>query len=89
MEELLTKFEYSPALISKVKWLIIQHEFGGEGDAQILCDADILSFFSYYLPLYVKRFGKTKAREKITEKLTYLSDEGKKLLTVYGLQNLL
>jgi hypothetical protein len=60
-------------LIEKIKNLIAHHEEGGDGEQDILCDADCLTYFENSALRHAKNYkqnGKTK--EEIKKKLDYM-----------------
>jgi hypothetical protein len=77
---LLTELRCSDDVIKKTKYLIEHHEVGGQGDADVLKDADSLSFFDnnveIYLQLYPRDFGK-----KVVFMYERLSSHAKSLIS--------
>ena len=84
MGALLLRYGYNESTVEEVKQLIVEHEFGGEGYAQLLCDADSLSFFTYYMPYYTEGKEALKVEQKIIEKYTRISKENRKVLSHKG-----
>jgi uncharacterized protein DUF4202 len=79
MGELLGEFEFDEKVIDKVKLLIENHEVGGEGDAEILKEADSLSFFEHALPFYINVHTQQETKDKIKFMYNRLSDNSKGL----------
>lgn len=63
--DLLKKHGFEGSLIKRVRDLVEHHEFGGDPDADVLKDADSISFFEKNLEYYFKKFGKSDAQSKI------------------------
>jgi len=78
--DLMLKYNFAPDEIKKVKYLIENHEIGGDGDLQTLTNADSLAYFNYNIPSYLKRNGKDKTRVKIQFMYNRLSDKAKELV---------
>lgn len=62
---LIKKYGLPESILTKVKNLIEKHEEGGEGDIQILTDADCITFFDfdikwYYQDEHYSQFNKNK-----------------------------
>lgn len=68
------------ALIASVKELVEKHEFGGTPEADILKDADGLSFFDVNLPLYYLREGWQEALRRSLWGYRRLSERAKEML---------
>lgn len=78
--DILKKHEYSVDIISKVKHLVENHEFGGDPETDILTDADSLAYFDYNIPSYLKRNGEERTKEKIKFMYNRLSDNAKAMV---------
>ena len=76
-EDLMKKHGYNKEMIEKVRQLIENHEVGGQGDVEILKDADSISYFDYNVGLYFKRYGKERTKDKIKFMYKRLSNDGK------------
>ena len=63
---------YPREKIEKVYNLIINHEFGGDFDTDILKDADSISFFIHNVEHFVKVKSKESSIEKVKEKLNWM-----------------
>lgn len=79
ISELMKKFNFNKEIIEKTQFLIENHEIGGEGDAEILKEADSLSFFENNLGHYIKTNPKY-VKDKIKFMYTRLSEKAKKLV---------
>ncbi len=78
--ELLKKFDFEKETIKKVKSLIEKHEVGGEGDVEILKEADSITFFEYNLPFYRKSHTLQETKDKIKFMYGRLSKKAKQLI---------
>lgn len=65
IEEIMRKEGYDNDIIDKVKYLVTNHEVGGDIESDILRNADSLAYFEYNVPLYMERNGKDRAKGKI------------------------
>ena len=55
LKEILSKYNIDKKTIEKIIYLVKHHEFGGDSEADILKDADSISFFDVNLPFYFQR----------------------------------
>lgn len=78
--DILKRYNYPQEIIDKVKYLVENHEVGGDEEANILRDADSLAYFDYNIPSYLKRNGEEQTREKIKFMYKRLSIEAKELV---------
>jgi hypothetical protein len=74
---ILQKF-YLPATVEVVRYFILKHEIGGEGDLAILDFADGMSFFSYDLSNYFRHLRIYKGENGVDLPLDRLEEERKK-----------
>lgn len=65
--EILKKYNFDETSIDKVKRLIENHEVGGEGDVEILKEADSIAFFNN-LPHY----RQTHTQKETTDKIKFM-----------------
>lgn len=72
VKEFLEKEEAGPKLIQKVIDLIKQHEFGGTPEADLLRDADSLSFLEINVPVFISMVPKKLSKAEVREKLNYM-----------------
>lgn len=63
--DILKKYKYDKKIIDRVKYLVERHEVGGDEDAEVLKDADGISFFDYNVYFHFRDLGKEKTIEKI------------------------
>lgn len=68
------------ALIARVSRIVEAHEFGGDADANVLRDADSLSFFDNNIDVYLRRNGVEKTKRKIRFMYERLSPQAKYLV---------
>lgn len=57
LAEIFSECDVEEAIASEACRLVRLHEVGGAPDADLLCDADSLSYFDVILPLYYQREG--------------------------------
>ena len=77
--DILIKHNFDRKTIDKVKYLIENHEIGGEGDVAILTEADSITFFnnlSHYREMHTEK----ETIDKIKFMYKRLSDKAKKLV---------
>lgn len=55
LHDILVKYNFNQDFIDKAVHLVLLHEFGGIMEANILKDADSISFFDVNLPFYFQR----------------------------------
>jgi len=55
LQEILLKYNVDKDFIDRVDYLVLLHEIGGTPEADILKDADSISFFEVNLPFYFQR----------------------------------
>lgn len=70
---ILSEFEMDRETINEVKELVRLHEVGGTEDADILRDADSISFFDNNLDFYIKYKGLEGAKKQVEYKFTRCS----------------
>lgn len=86
--ELLKKHSFDKAFISKVKHLVLKHEFGGDTESNLLMDADSISFFEENFVQYFEKFGEEKTRKKIRFMYNRMSDDAKQIIKKFSYNNL-
>ncbi len=81
--------EFDKEFIKKVEYLILNHEFGGDSEADILRDADSISFFDNNLPCFFKKYnGKGKVCEnKIKFMYDRMSGKAKRIVKKFKYKN--
>ncbi len=77
--ELLEKHNFEKEFISKVEYLVLKHEVGGDFESNLLMDADSLSFFEENFVQYYEKFGEEKARKKIRFMYDRMLDNAKQI----------
>lgn len=82
---ILEKYGVGEAERERVKYLIAHHEVGGANDADIMCDADSMSYLEDNFDGYLKRYGPDRARVKLEWMFGRMSEKGKKF--GFGLYN--
>lgn len=68
------------SMLSKIYALVKSHETGGNPDANILKDADSISFFKTNLPYYFKRESIKECRKRIRWGYNRLSKKARKMV---------
>jgi hypothetical protein len=77
---LMKKYDFNEDIILKVRHLVLNHEFGGDEESNLLMDADSLSFFEENFIQYVEKYGMEKSKKKIKFMYTRMSDKARKLV---------
>lgn len=72
MYDLLIKNQVSVEIASKVRNLIGIHEAGGNQEADILKDADSISYFECNAEHFITKFAFTMGKEKVKDKLDWM-----------------
>ncbi len=75
---ILEKHGFDAEFVGKVKKLIINHEIGGYYEADILRDADSVSFFEENFDGFLQRYGKEESKFKADLMFNRMSEETKK-----------
>ena len=78
--EILEKYSLEKEFVEKVRFLIENHEVGGSEEADILKEADSLTFFSFDVYYYLKDRGAKKTKDKISFMYKRLPKKAKKLV---------
>ena len=78
--ELMEEFQYDQDVIANVVDLVNKHEIGGSVDADILLDADSISFFDNNLPYYVGRKGLAGSVFQVEYKFSRCTDRAKQFI---------
>ncbi|MFH1946813.1 MAG: DUF4202 family protein [Candidatus Magasanikbacteria bacterium] len=76
---ILGKYDVSEAEKQRVKYLISHHEVGGNNDADVLCDADSLSYLLDNFIGYLDKYGTDRAKVKLEWMYGRMSERGKEL----------
>lgn len=76
---ILEKYDVNEIEKQRVKYLISHHEIGGNNDADVLCDADSLSYLLDNFADYFKKYGADRAKVKLEWMFGRMSERGKKI----------
>ncbi len=87
MNEILSRYNINPTIIDKVTNLVICHEFGGNPEANILKDADSISYFDVNLPFYFHRNSEKETTFRILWGYKRLSKHGKCIVRNFRYDN--
>jgi hypothetical protein len=72
VEEFLKKVGAEDKFIQKVRHFILKHEYGGDDDQNILCDADRLTYFENVAVRHAKNYkNKGKTKKEMRDKLDF------------------
>lgn len=85
--EILKKHDFEENFINKVKFLVESHEVGGSKEAEILKEADSLTFFSFDISYYLKDRGSKKTKEKVRFMYERLSEKARKMVNQVKFKN--
>jgi hypothetical protein len=88
LDDLLSKYDLNETIRYKVSNLVSHHEFGGNPEANILKDADSISYFDVNLPFYFQRNSKGETEYRIIWEYQRLSDEGKSIVRNFSYDNI-
>ncbi len=80
LDDLLSKYDLNETIRYKVSNLVTHHEFGGNPEANIIKDADSISYFDVNLPFYFQRNSKGETEFRIMWGYQRLSDEAKSIV---------
>lgn len=78
LREILEECQVVSSLADEVCLLVARHEFGGDGRADLLKEADSLSFFEVNLPFYYQREGWEETQRRCAWGYSRLSERNKK-----------
>lgn len=87
LKEVLSKFDLPSHFIEDVCNLVRHHEFGGFQRANLLRDADSISFFEVNLPYYFLRHNEEGTKRRFMWGYKKLSEELKKLVRQFKYEN--
>lgn len=87
IQKLLLKYNLSQNFIKKVCRLVLNHEFGGNQEDEILKDADSISFFEGNLPTYLRNYGLTSAKNKIEFMYQRMSEKAQIIVKTFNYKN--
>jgi len=84
--DILRKYNFDEITIDKVKNLIENHEVGGEGDVEILMEADSITFFND-----LSHYQQTHTQEETIDKIKFmynrLNDKAKLMINQINFKN--
>ncbi|MFA5188152.1 MAG: DUF4202 family protein [Patescibacteria group bacterium] len=86
MCDILKKHNFDETTIDKVRHLIENHEIGGEGDVEILMEADSITFFND-LPHYRQTHTQEETTDKIKFMYDRLNDKAKSMVNQIDFKN--
>lgn len=67
----------SRPIVQRACWLVERHESGGDADAELLRDADNLSYFRVNLPVYLDREGRSETLRRCRWSYACLSNRAR------------
>lgn len=77
--DLMKEYSYEENMIVRVQKLVENHETGGYEDADILRDADSLSFLETNFDNYLMRKGKERTKQKVNDMYNRMSERSKEI----------
>jgi len=80
MCDILKKYNFNETTIDKVRHLIENHEVGGEGDVEVLKEADSITFFENSLLHYRRTHTKKETIDKIKFMYNRLNNKVKPMI---------
>lgn len=87
LAEIMKEFNLSKELIDGVFFLVCHHESGGARDADVLRNADILSFFQVNLPYYFGRNSVAETKDRCCWGYKKLPDNLKGVVAKFDYQD--
>ena len=88
LQEILLKYDVNQDLIDRVVHLVLFHEFGGTAEANILKDADSISFFDVNLPFYFQRNSERETAFRMKWGYKRLSQLAKSIVKKFSYDNI-
>ena len=85
--EILSKYDLNQTIIDKITNLVICHEFGGNPEANILKNADSISYFDVNLPFYFQRNSEMETTFRINWGYQRLSPNAKSIVRSFCYEN--
>ena len=85
--EILSKYNLNPTIIDKITNLVVCHEFGGNPEANILKDADSISYFDVNLPFYFQRNSEMETIFRMNWGYQRLSPNAKSIVRRFCYEN--
>ena len=80
MKGMLTGLNFNKDFIGKISYLVENHEVGGDADANILCDADSISYFNDGFDKYLERNGLERTKNKVSFMYSRASDRASNII---------
>ncbi len=87
LKELMTSYGINQELIEDVHFLVLLHETGGDPTADILRDADAISFFDVNLPHYYEREGFDNTIKRVFWGYSRISEKNRHFLRQIKVQD--
>jgi len=87
LREIMNECNLSKEFTEDVYLLVCHHETGGNGRANLLRDADSISFFDVNLPFYFSRNGMKETKERYLWGYRKLSDDMKKVVANFSYED--
>lgn len=87
LAEIMQAYDIDKKIIDEVFSLVRHHETGGNGQVNILKDADSISYFEVNLPLYFVRNNLKETKRRCLWGYKRLSDQGKEIVAELNYQN--
>ncbi|MFQ5769391.1 MAG: DUF4202 family protein [bacterium] len=88
LDDLLSKYDLTEIIRYKVSNLVTHHEFGGNPEANILKDADSISYFDVNLPFYFQRNSRRETEFRMIWGYQRLSDGAKSIVKNFSYNNI-
>ncbi|NMB91249.1 DUF4202 domain-containing protein [candidate division WWE3 bacterium] len=88
ISDILKKHDYPDTIVDKVKFLVANHEEGGDNESDVLRDADSLAFFEYNIPSYMERNSLDRTKEKMKFMFNRMSSKAKKKIKNIDYKNI-
>ena len=85
--EILSKYDLNQTIIDKITNLVICHEFGGNPEANILKNADSISYFDVNLPFYFQRNSEMETIFRMNWGYQRLSPNAKSIVRSFCYEN--
>ncbi|HID71606.1 MAG TPA: DUF4202 family protein [Thermoplasmata archaeon] len=87
LKEILVECGVDLQIVEEACELVANHEFGGWEEADLLRDADKISFFDVNITYYYLRNGREKTKERCLWGLRLLSKEGRRIVESFSFKN--
>ena len=87
LKEIMEDCRVPQDLASEVYWLVCRHETGGDPRADLIKDADSISFFEVNLPLYYKRHSHKEVLQRCVWGYRRLSERMQQVAQTFSYDN--